>query len=387
MKIVEVVYNWPAETFIHRHAHALDTLGFPIQIIARHNAVLLNESASLGNTDKSLHAEIMPNFNHLGVWGKLAGLRFLTVGSIRRQETSISEKILLGYFERLRPDLVHFHDASLAASMCWIPLALGIPYTLSLRGSDIQVLTLQSTTQRQATINAIEGAAKVHAVCRALGLSAAQLLARDLDFSVIYTTVPIPAALPAWLGGINDGQVHFVSTGRLMWRKGFSNLLIAFRHLRDRGMNARLTIVGAGPDLDYLLYLRKMLDLETVIDIPGKLNYEQILALFGRASAYIQASIAEGLSNSLVEAMSTGLPVFATDVDGTREVIEDGLTGFLLPPFAPQDWVERLMQVQDKARMEAVRTAAFIKAGQLFSPELHARSFGAFFDDAVNVNV
>ena len=51
-----------------------------------------------------------------------------------------------------------------------------------------------------------------------------------------------------------------------------------------------------------------MLDLEAVVDLPGKLTYEQILDFFRHARAYIQSSGAEGLSNSLVEAMANGLP-------------------------------------------------------------------------------
>ncbi len=94
----------------------------------------------------------------------------------------------------------------------------------------------------------------------------------------------------------------------------------------EKGLDARLTLVGVGPDIDYLLYLRNMLNLNDAVEMPGKLNYEQILELFRSAHAYIQSSVAEGLSNSLVEALANGLPVFATDVGGTREVVEDGIT-------------------------------------------------------------
>lgn len=381
MRVIEIVYNWPAETFIQRHIQAMQTSQFPLHVIARHSPASLHESASLGGKNEKIDVEVMPNFNHFGWAGKLASLRFLTTKSIRKQRiNALSKKTQLGYFERLRPDLMHFHDASLASSMRWIPLALGIPYTLSLRGSDVQVLTLQSAAQRNAIISAIEGAAKVHAVCHALGRTAAQLLGRDLDSSVIFTTVPIPSTLPAWKGVPTDEQIHFLSSGRLMWRKGFPDLLIALRHLRDRDMDARLTLIGVGPELDHMLFLRKMLDLESAVDLPGKLTYEQIRNLFRGAHAYIQSSVAEGLSNSLAEAMANGLPVFATDVGGTGEVIEDGVSGFLLPPFAPQDWAETLMLVQNVTLMEKVRVVSYDKARRLFSAKQHAESFKTFFE-------
>jgi hypothetical protein len=128
---------------------------------------------------------------------KIGNLHYLRFGY---PALPVRDQVLLGFFERIQPDLIHFHDASLAASMHWIPLALSIPYTFSLRGSDIQVLPLQYSDQKDATISAIEGAVKVHAVSQAPGLTSARLLGRDLDFTVIYTTLPIPSALHAWQG-------------------------------------------------------------------------------------------------------------------------------------------------------------------------------------------
>ena len=383
-RVVEVVYNWPAETFIQRHVEALDAVQLPVQVIARHAAESLSENASLGGVNANIHAEIMPNFDHLSGAGKIFSLRFLTGSSIRdRRATSLSEKTILGYFERLQPVLIHFHHASLAALMRWIPVTLGIPYTLSLRGSDVHSLGLQSEAQREVTLSAIRGAAKVHAVCRGLGQSVGHFLGNDFDFSVIYTALYVPSNLQPWKRSSGDTQIHFVSSGRLIWMKGFDHLLMAIDLLRKQSVEARLTIVGVGPELDHLLYLRKMFDLENVVSFPGKLDYRQIQNLFSSADAYVQSSLAEGLSNSVAEAMANGLPVFATNVGGTAEVIEDGVTGFLLSPLAPQEWAEKLLQVRDMALLQRVRRNAYERARQFFSAEHHGCSFAAFFEDAV----
>jgi glycosyltransferase involved in cell wall biosynthesis len=381
--VLEIAHSWPAETFIERHLKTLQESGISVRLVARRGNIAHTSEASLARNGDGLHGEVMPNFDHISTLQKIWSLHYLRFGY---PSLSVRDRVLLGYFEHLQPDLIHFHDAGLAASMRWIPIALGIPYTLSLRGSDIQVHTLQSLAQREATLSAVEGAAKVHAVCHALGSNVARLLGHKLDFSVIYTTLPIPPVLPAWHGVQADGQVHFISSGRFMWRKGFPDLLLAMRSLRDRRMDARLTIIGVGPELDHLLYLRKILDLEAVVDLPGKMNYEQILELYLHAHAYIQSSIAEGLSNSLAEAMANGLPVFATDVDGTSEIVEDGVSGFLLQPLAPQDWTEKLMQVPDTALMERVRTRAYDKSRQFFSAECHAKAFVSFFEKAIHSN-
>lgn len=383
LKIVEVAYNWPAETFIQRHVQALQSQGLYVQLIVRHQATGSITTGSLGTAERDIDAKILPNFNHLNWVGKLISLRFLTYRSIHVPQPGVGDKVLLGYFEHLKPDLIHFHDATLAVSMRWIPQALGIPYTLSLRGSDIQIFPLSSSAQKDATIAAIVSATKVHVVCQALGRAAAAMLGHDRDFSVIYTTLPIPSVLPYWRGISNETPIHFVSTGRLVWMKGFDNLLIALHSLCAGGLDVRLTIAGMGPDLERLLYLRKVLDLEEVVNFPGKLTSVEIRRLLQNAHAYIQASVSEGLSNSLVEAMANGLPVFATDIGGTNEVIEEGVSGFLLPPFAPYEWVDKLLYVRNRDLIEQVRLSAYEKALQYFSTERHSAAFESFFKTAV----
>ena len=386
IRVLEVIYNWPAETFIQRHVQALLIIQCQVLVVARHALNISPTSASLGEEDSDIYTKVMPNFNYLNWVRKAISLRYLTKNSLLSNSVvAISEKILLGYFEHLQPDLIHFHDATLAASMCWIPLALGLPYTLSVRGSDIQVFPLQLPERKEGVVSALIKAAGVHVVCDDLGRKASELARCELNCSTIYTTVPLPSSLPGWTAPEDCGEIRFVSSGRLMWQKGFNNLLLALRHMRDSGTNARLAIIGVGSDLDHLLYLRKVLDLDEYVNFPGKLDYEQIKTIFQNSHAYIQSSIAEGLSNSLVEAMANGLPVFATDVGGTSEVIKDGITGFLLPPFTPQNWTEKLVLARDIAMMERVRVLAYKKAKELFSSERHAKEFVAFYARAGNV--
>jgi glycosyltransferase involved in cell wall biosynthesis len=384
LNILELTHNWPAETFIQRHIRALQDANLSVQVVARHATEAIRASASLGVEDDVIHARVMPNFNHLNWTGKLSSLRHITVNSLfSKSIPALSEKMLLGFFERLHPHLIHFHTASLASSMAWIPNALGVPYTLSLRGSDVQVIPYQSPAQKEATISAIKGAEKVHSVCYAIGRTAAQLLDEELNFSVIYTTLPVLPDLPDREDMKVDGQFHFISSGRLVWHKGFNNLMIAFRSLRDTTMNAKLTIFGTGPDLEQLLYLRKALRLEADVNFPGKSTYGQIQEAFKIAHAYVQSSLAEGLSNSLAEAMANGLPAFATDVGGTREVIEDGVTGYLLPPFAPHEWAAILLRIKDVPVIKQIRQAAYEESKHRFCDKSHASAFSLFYSEAL----
>lgn len=384
MNIVEVVYNWPAEVFIQRHVEALWASGCTVQVVARtmHNS---REIASTSEEKPIVPAKVMPNFNHLSLLNKIWSLRYFTQSTpYRNYKRSLGDRVLIGYFNNLQADVIHFHDVTLAAAMNWIPQVLGVPYTVSLRGSDLQVWPYRSSIQREKILAALRGAVKIHAVCKHLGKVAETLVGRALEVETIYTTVPIPPELPVWSNLPASNDVHFVSSGRVMWRKNFPSLLLAFKELLDRGDCVRLTLVGSGPEMDRILYWRKRLDLEDYVTITGKLNYQQITNLLSQANAYIQASMAEGLSNALVEAMANGLPVFATDVGGTAEVVEDGVTGFLLPPFYPEKWAEILIKIRDIQLMEQVRRTAYQRIRDRFSVEHHTQAFATFYREAIS---
>ena len=118
---------------------------------------------------------------------------------------------------------------TLAGYLFRIPQAIKIPYTLSLRGSDVQVLPYESQEKFQGTKMAIEAAVGIHTVSEALWNSAIGtfgLSYQNLYHKTIYTTVP--------LGGdkqnSNKNQKKiFVAIGRFHWTKSFPMLLIAFK--------------------------------------------------------------------------------------------------------------------------------------------------------------
>ncbi|WP_298002666.1 MULTISPECIES: glycosyltransferase family 4 protein [Anaerolinea] len=382
MKIIEVSNTFPPETFIQRHIQSLVEHGIFVHLVAR--SYDYSGSASLALPSLNLPASIMPNFNHLSLPDKIISTRWLTFRSIASPEKALSNKVILGFFDRLCPDLIHFHNAGLAASMAWIPDMLGVPYTISLRGSDVQVFPLQSVKQKEIFIQTLENATSIHSVCNALGNLVKEWYGVCKTIKTIYTTLPIPENLPEYSSSQPKGMYHFLSTGRMVWHKGFDQLIFALNRLQKTGFMAQLILAGDGPEMDHLLYLRKMMGLDSDIVFPGKLGYGDIQIHMRAAHAYIQSSIAEGLSNSLIEAVVNGVPVFATSVGGTREIIDDGVTGVLLPPFSPHLWPEKLILVQDFHLMERLRTAAYERAKLLFSAERHATEFASFYQEALS---
>ena len=111
--------------------------------------------------------------------------------------------------------------------------------------------------------------------------------------------------------------------------KDFAALIRAFANLRAR-RHARLLILGEGELRGELERLASDLGVAEDVGMPG--FYANPYALMSRASVFVQSSQWEGLPSVLVEAMACGTPVVATDCPGgTREILEDGRLGTLVP--------------------------------------------------------
>ena len=121
-----------------------------------------------------------------------------------------------------------------------------------------------------------------------------------------------------------------VAVSRLNPMKGIDDFLEAAALLAGRFPEARFVIVGDGSSRRELEAQTRMLGLlERVVFTGTRLDVETILA---QAAISVAPSLSEGLSNVVLESMAAGLPVVATRVGGTPEILDDGVTGLLVPP-------------------------------------------------------
>ncbi len=130
----------------------------------------------------------------------------------------------------------------------------------------------------------------------------------------------------AWFDG---GGPVFVAAGRLRPQKDFPTLLRAFSLVRAK-RPVRLLILGEGPERERLEALARELELSGDVSLPGATTNPY--AYMARSTAFILSSRWEGLPTVLIEAMSCGAPVVATDCpSGPREILADGRFGALVP--------------------------------------------------------
>jgi colanic acid/amylovoran biosynthesis glycosyltransferase len=134
-----------------------------------------------------------------------------------------------------------------------------------------------------------------------------------------------------------DGAWHFVQACRLIPKKGLRVALRAFAEFRKRHPRARFTLAGAGPMEEELRGFVGELGIADGVAFSGFLSQEGLRALFGQAHVFVHPSEVtsdqnqEGIPNSMLEAMATGLPVLATLHGGIPEAVENGTSGLLVP--------------------------------------------------------
>jgi len=143
----------------------------------------------------------------------------------------------------------------------------------------------------------------------------------------------------AYLGPTLGGPV--VMVGRLVPAKGVDTLLRAVASVVRRQPEFRLEVAGDGEARPGLKSLAGELGLGAHVRFLG--NVQDVPALLARASALVLPSLSEGISLTLLEAMARGLPVVATRVGGNPEVVEDGVTGQLVPARDPDSLAQALL--------------------------------------------
>jgi glycosyltransferase involved in cell wall biosynthesis len=127
------------------------------------------------------------------------------------------------------------------------------------------------------------------------------------------------------------------SVGRMTDVKNFPRLVQAFLLLLNEVPGAqaqlRLIIVGDGKSRQPCLEMLRSAGAEALAWLPGE--RADIPQLMRTMDLFVLPSLGEGISNTILEAMSTGLPVVATSVGGNAELVAEGVTGMLVPPDEP----------------------------------------------------
>jgi glycosyltransferase involved in cell wall biosynthesis len=177
------------------------------------------------------------------------------------------------------------------------------------------------------------------------------------------------------LGAVDDRPIA-AAIGRLDPVKDLPVLLDAFAQLSRR--EARLVIIGDGPEAGHLQSHATAHGLDPRVQFLG---YRQdVRVLYPGVDLLVNTSISEGISLTLLEAMAACVPIVATAVGGTPEVVVDGVTGILVPPRSPAAVSAALDELLDSPdRRQQMSLAGRARVEELFTFERMASLYFAAY--------
>lgn len=269
----------------------------------------------------------------------------------------VSAHLLLPRVKAFKPDIVLaywvYPDGYAAVR---VARQLGVPAVVGALGSDIHVRSGINDFMTRKTIHEADALLTVSEAMRQTAIrefgtppNKAHTIVNGFNTSVFH---PRDQMLMRQQLGMDAQESSIVYVGRFVEAKGLRELLAAFTALRQVRPQLKLNLVGDGVMKAELLEMIHQSDLGDVVRVPGGMEPNQVAQWICASDVLTLPSWSEGYPNVVVEGAACGRPVVATDVGGTREIIDEH-NGILIPPRDPialQQALERaLNQTWDRS--------------------------------------
>lgn len=232
---------------------------------------------------------------------------------------------------------LHCHSADSSGSVAMLAGEMsGIPFSITMHGPGIFFEPMRWRIDEK--IARARFIACISHFCR----SQAMLFSNQVHWHklrLVHCGV-IPENYDGGSRNIDGKQVLFV--GRLDAVKGVPLLLQAFAHARIRHPDARLTLVGDGPARPALEAQAAQLGVDDAVTFTGYRAEAEVAGMLAQSNVLVLPSFAEGVPVVLMEAMASHLPVIASQVGGVPELVQDGVSGFVIPAGDLSTLISRL---------------------------------------------
>jgi len=174
-----------------------------------------------------------------------------------------------------------------------------------------------------------------------------------------------------------SGKRTVLYVGKLQKYKGIENLIAAFDSVRRAIPEARLEIVGDGPQRRQLKALTKRLGLDRYVGFRGWIPQDRLVKTLEESTVFVLPSIRsrrEAFGIVVLEAMAAGKPVIVSKIPGPESLVEDGKNGLLVPPGQPKELADAIVRVlQNERLMNAMAEYASQKARNFSWPSITER--------------
>ena len=266
-------------------------------------------------------------------------LRRFWFRQIRNKPWQISAaelRSLVAILNRPNAQLLHIFFGHIAVHLLPLIRTWSKPSVVSFHGADVLV-DMEKPAYRKATKQMLDAVTRVFVRSASLRRAVLELGCEENKIDIVRTGIPLNEFPFREREFPTNGKWRLVQASRLIEKKGLATTLHAFTTFLSHYPNATLTIAGEGPMLRELEELTCKLKIDDRVALPGFVTPEKLREIYYGSHIFLHPSETgsdgnqEGIPNSMLEAMATGLPVFATDHGGIPEAIENGVSGVLVP--------------------------------------------------------
>jgi len=294
-----------------------------------------------------------------------SGFRFVGRGLERWlgkpwQITGAEAEKMLSVMRRTEAALLHIFFGNVAVHLLPLMRRAEVPVVVSFHGSDVTG-RIAGPAFGAARREVFDRARLV--LCRSEQL-AEKVAALGCDASklrIMRTVLPPIKCAPH--SPPPDGRWHLLQASRLVPKKGIATALRAFAEFLKIHPQSKFTVAGEGPLEADLRGLASSLGISASVEFPGFLSQESLAGLYESSHIFLHPSetvggAVEGIPNSLLEAMASGLPSVATDHGGIPEVVRNGATGLLCQEADWQGLAQALLLLAKDPDLYALLSSA-----------------------------
>ena len=379
MKILVLSHLYPspadptAGTFVHEQAPALTDPGHDVRIVSPKGFAppLLKRWRRFRDVPgTAVHDGLRVLYprkvtlpgGRLGHWNALS-MRASIAGPLRR------------IHERWPFDVVHAH---MLVPDGWAAMGaaseLGVPVLATAHRADVLDVPARGGAQREQVVEAVAGIDQVVAVSQAMRRACESLAQPRREVAVVPNGADARVFHPRDRAATrrdldlpaDERIITFV--GALTPRKGIDTLIEAMGRLADETRPPLLVVAGIGELRESLDARIAELGIGDRVRFVGKVPHDDVALWMAAGDVFCLPSLSEGLPTVVCEAMACGRAVVATAVDGTPEIVDDGATGYLVPPtdeVALADALRRILN--DDARRAGFEAEALRRSQETYT--------------------
>jgi colanic acid/amylovoran biosynthesis glycosyltransferase len=231
--------------------------------------------------------------------------------------------------------LLHIYFGHIAVHLLPLIRTWSKPSIVSFHGADVLV-DMNKPAYHRATEEMLGAVEHVLVRSESLRRAVVDLGCNENKIDIVRTGIPLHEFPLRERTFPENGEWRLLQACRLIEKKGLSTTLRAFAEFNAVHPRSTITIAGEGPLLEDLQALSRALKIDNRVSFPGFVSQEKLREMFYASHIFLHPSETardgnqEGVPNSMLEAMASGLPVLATNHGGIPEAIENGISGVLV---------------------------------------------------------